>query len=108
MQACLILKPQLVERGYIGKILDLAELAGSRVEDLFALRLTTEDLYNFYEMQVKFPTEQEIKTYLGGISVVVGLDLWVNPTPLFKFNPIYFSHTAAQGEIDCRFWFGSQ
>ena len=107
MSSCLILKPQLVKKG-IGSIVSLVETAGCEIEDIFALDVVKEDLYNFFELQLKLPTEKEIKSFLGGVSIVIAVAPWVDLTKVAKGEALYFSRSSAQGLVDCKFWFGSQ
>lgn len=106
MKACLILKPALVHQRRIGEFIKVCEALGAEVIDITSMTLAPEDLYRFYELQVKYPTKSEIDSYLEGTCVIVGLDRWINLTRYTKLFPIYFSADEEIGEVDCRFWFG--
>jgi hypothetical protein len=84
------------------------ETSGCAVEDIFALDIIKEDLYNFFERQLKLPSDKEIKSFLGGMSIVVALTPWVDLTKVTKGEALYISRSSVQGLVDCKFWFGSQ
>jgi hypothetical protein len=103
MSACLILKPKLIKTRSTGKVLSALELSGCKVKDMFALSLTSEDLYRFFELQLKYPSAQELSSFKGGISLIFELDPWINWTPL---SYTYYSPSEEAGLKDCRYWFG--
>src|SRR5512135_1732052 len=103
MKSCLILKPPLIKSRSAGAVLGILELSGCRIEDIFSIPLQNDDIYRFFELQLKYPSKEEVESFKNGLCLVVGFDKWI------KWNPMpntYFSTSEDIGISDCKFWFG--
>lgn len=106
MKLCLLLKPPLLKQGKVGSLITALEASGVRLCDTQCAELTPEDLYEFFSLQVKYPSQAEVESYTGGMALILGFDTWVDLSRLTKLQGLYFSASEEVGEVDCSFWFG--
>lgn len=106
-KALLLLKPQLFAEGRIGDALQAAEELGWRVADMYAVELTPENVYAFYDILDDFPSFPEMQSYLGGLSIIVSLKSSAS-TDVYKYEK-HYPCKLVERNIDpvLNYWFGS-
>lgn len=70
-----------------------------------------EDVYEFFELQVQYPTPEEVQSFLGGPCMVLGLEAPKAPIilELLKLDRQFpVKSVTYDPEPVFRFWFGGQ
>lgn len=68
-----VLKPKVLEEGDVGKVLRSYEFVGLKVFNCYVVNLDEEAVYDFYTSQKEVPSKEDLGSYFGGPSMVVGL-----------------------------------
>lgn len=68
-----MLKPDAIENGYTGKIIDMIIQAGFEVKAMKLTRLTTEQAQKFYEVHAERPFYGELVEYMTSGPVVAAI-----------------------------------
>lgn len=68
-----VLKPQLFCSRRVGEVLSYLEAQGFELFDCYALELTAENVYEFFETQQDYPSLAEVQSFLAGPSLVAAL-----------------------------------
>jgi len=116
LKTLLILKPECLRKGLVGRVLHIIEMANMCVEDGFCMVLKPEDVYDFYAEQIHYPTPEAVKTFLGGNSLILMIVHQQAPFYLAElhrslikdFADVYVSANDERAEKDIAFWFGEK
>ncbi len=68
-----MLKPDAIENGYAGKILDMIIQAGFEIKAMKLTRLTTEQAQKFYEVHAERPFYGELVEYMTSGPIVAAI-----------------------------------
>jgi len=68
-----MLKPDAIENGYTGKIIDMIIQAGFEVKAMKLTRLTTEQAQKFYEVHAERPFYGELVEYMTSGPIVAAI-----------------------------------
>ena len=105
----LILKPKAIQDSQIGRILRVYEMSGFSIFDAYFIKITEDMLYEFYETQDRYPPPEEVKTFLGGQSMVVGMEA-ENVGDAYKKARVQRSYPVMVAGVNTEeainFWFG--
>jgi nucleoside-diphosphate kinase len=68
-----MLKPDAIENGYAGKILDMIIQAGFEIKAMKLTRLTTEQAQKFYEVHAERPFYGELVEYMTSGPIIAAI-----------------------------------
>jgi nucleoside diphosphate kinase len=110
--ALLMVKPIVMMRWQLSQVMKTIEESRFTVEDMYAIRLTPEDVVDFYEHLVEIPDQLELESYSGGLTVVFALKHTAIAT-LDKANPFSRRFPCKYMLDDSRkkltsYWFGGR
>jgi nucleoside diphosphate kinase len=83
------LKPRAFKNKRIGAALAWLEQESCQLVDLFAVDLTVDNVYSFYEAIAYYPDQAEVETYTGGPALVVGLFSKVGFSEVLKVQELF-------------------